>query len=58
MVDGNEAPTLLRWIVLLPLFGTILQAAILFFFRRSISKSWVMVLTLVPIAFSFLFACA
>jgi NADH-quinone oxidoreductase subunit L len=58
MLDGNEAPALVRWIVLLPLLGAILQAATLFFVRRSLRKSWVMVLTLVPVAFSFLFACA
>lgn len=58
MMDGTEAPALVRWIPLLPLAGAVLQATILFVARRNVRKAWVMVLTLVPITFSFLFACA
>ena len=55
---GNDVFTgLVRWIVLFPLAGVVLQASLLFFARRSLRRAWVSALALGPVVLSFLLSC-
>ncbi len=58
MVDGTMPSVLIRWIPLVPLAGAVIQATLLFVARKPVRRMWVVALSVVPILFSLLFACA
>ena len=58
MIEDVGSVALIRWIPILPLVGTLIQATMLFVARRSARRTWVTLLTMLPVTFSFLFACA
>ncbi|MFT5441501.1 MAG: NADH-quinone oxidoreductase subunit L [Myxococcota bacterium] len=57
MIDGATTTTLVRWIPLLPLAATVLQATMLFLARRTVRNTWVILLSISPVVLAFLFAC-